>query len=108
MPPQQSKRGEPLTFGDRVVTALIGGICGFGTMLVVWFIVMYVGGRRGADITLPFYWTWTVGLAVATLAFLAGPEPTLDAFEQVWGLLGKLLFWRSDHTDLSSRRGKRR
>ncbi len=64
MPPRQPKPGERLTYGDRLVSALLGGICGFGTMVVIWFVVMYAGGRAGEDVAFDFYWTWVVARAV--------------------------------------------
>jgi hypothetical protein len=96
MPSEPTKQAETLTFGDRFVTALLGGICSFGTMLVIWFVVMYVGGRAGNDVAFPFYWVWIVSGTVAALAFLAGPERTMDVFEKVWGLIGLVLFRRVD------------
>lgn len=107
MPPKQAKPGEPLTFGDRVVTALLGGLAGFGTMILVWLVVMYLGGRRSQDESFPFYWTWIVALAVAAVSFVAGPERTMDAFDTVWGLIGKL-FWRKEDSGFKPRSGKRR
>lgn len=100
----QRKGSEPLTYGDRLVTALIGGVCGFLTMAVVWFLVMYAASRSGNDLALPFYWTWVVAGGVAASASLAGPERTMDAFEWVWGLLASLLFWRADRSDGPKRR----
>ena len=105
MPP---KKAEPLTFTDRVVTALLGGICSFATMLVVWFVVMYAGGRTGHDVALPFYWNWVVSGTVAALAFVAGPDRTMDAFEKIWGLVGLILFWRADYSQRSTHPRKRR
>jgi hypothetical protein len=51
------RANEVIRFGDRLVTALVAGVCGFGTMLVVWLLVMFVGGRCGEDLGFPFYWT---------------------------------------------------
>jgi hypothetical protein len=100
----------PLTYADRLVTALLGGICGFGTATVVWFLVMYVGGRHGSDVSFPFYWTLIVGGVAALLAFVAGPERTMNAFERVWAMIGVVLFWRwgDGDSDGPKRRGNRR
>lgn len=98
----------PLTFGDRLVTALLGGICGFATTIVIWFVVMYVGGRHGSDVSFPFYWTLIAGGVVASIAFVAGPERTMDAFEKIWGIVGVVLFWRTRDSDRTTRRDKRR
>ena len=108
MPPSKSNKSEALTLGDRLVTALLGGICAFVTMLVVWFVVIYVGGRTGNDVSLPFYWTWVVGLAVAGLAALAGPERTMDVFEKVWGFFGFFFFGRRADSDLRTPRSRPR
>lgn len=97
----------PLTLGDRVITALLGGICGFATTIVIWFVVMYVGGRRGEDVSFPFYWTFIVGGVTASLAFVAGPERTMDAFEGIWGFIGGF-FWTKDDSDRPARRDNRR
>ncbi len=108
MPPRQPKQGEPLTVGDRVVTALLGGICAFGTMLLIWFLVLYGAGRSGEDVTMPFSVVWLVSGVVAALAFMAGPERMLDAFEMVWGVFGRIFLGKNDRSDFSSRRSKRR
>ena len=108
MPPPQAKKGEPLTFGDRAVTALLGGICGFGTMLLVWFLILYAGGRSGTDSEMPFYWTFIVGGAVAAAAFLAGPERTMDAFAKVWAVVGIIVFRRRPNSDILKRRNTSR
>lgn len=104
-----SKRGAqpPLAFGDRLVTALLGGICGFATTILIWFVVMYVGGRHGSDVSFPFSWTFIVGGVTASLAFVAGPERTMDTFEGIWRFIGRF-FWTRDDSDRPSRRDKRR
>ncbi|WP_165227108.1 hypothetical protein [Aquisphaera insulae] len=85
MPPKTPN----LTVGDRLISGLMGGILAFGTMLVIWFVVMYAGGRAGQDVTLPFYWVWGVALAAAFVGFVVGPERMMDGFENVWRLLGR-------------------
>jgi hypothetical protein len=84
----QLKKKESLTFGDRLITALLGGICAFATMCLIWVVVMYLGGRRGADVSMPFYWVWIVTGIVSALAYVAGPEKTMDTFGRVWGWIG--------------------
>jgi hypothetical protein len=106
MPPRQPKPGEPLTFGDRAVTALLGGICAFGTMLLVWFVVMYGAGRSGQGGEMPFSVVWLVSGVAAGLAFVAGPDRMLDAFGRVWGLFG-WLFGMPPRSDLPTRRRQR-
>lgn len=107
-PPRQARPGEPLTIGDRFVTALLGGICGFGTALVFYFLAMYGAGRRGQDVAIPFSWTWIFAGGVSAVAFLAGPERTMDAFEQIWALVGTILFRRAPGSDVSGRPRKRK
>jgi hypothetical protein len=98
-----------LTASDRLISALMGGILGFGTMLVIWFIVMYVGGRAGRDVSFPFYWVWIAAGLVAAVGFLAGPEKLMDGIGGFWGAFGKLLFWRAreDSSPASRRRRSR-
>jgi hypothetical protein len=90
MPPQQPT----LTIGDRLVTALLAGVFGFGTMLVIWFLVLNLGAHSGEDLALPFSWTWIAGGMAATLGFVVGPERMVDGFEGVWRGLGAIMFWR--------------
>ena len=90
MPPKQPK----LTFGDRVVTALLAGIFGFGTMAVIWFLVLNLGAHSGEDLWFPFSWAWIAGGLTAAVGFVVGPERMVDGFEGTWRALGKLIFWR--------------
>jgi hypothetical protein len=108
MPVKQPRQGERLTLGDRLVTALLAGVLGFGSMLVVWFIVLYAGGRARNDVSLQFEWVWIVTGTLATLAFFAGPEHTMNGFEKLWALVGIILFRRTPHSDLPTRRNRRR
>jgi len=94
MPGRQPGPHEKLTAGDRLVSALPGGLCGFGTMLLIWFVVMDVGVRTQQDVGLPFDWTFVGAGAVGAVGFLAGPERMLDVLEKVWGTIGVFLFWR--------------
>jgi hypothetical protein len=99
------------TVGDRFISALMGGILAFGTMLVVWFVIMYLGGRAGQDVSFPFYWVWIVAGLAAVVGFAAGPERLMDGFASLWGGFGELLFWpwRADDEEiLRSRRRKSR
>jgi hypothetical protein len=89
------RRTEPLTIGDRLVAGFLGGLFAFGTMLVVWFLVLNAGGRTGNDVSLPFIWVWGVTGAVAALSFVAGPERMVDGFEAVWGVFGRIFFRRA-------------
>jgi hypothetical protein len=94
----------PPTLGDRLISALMGGILAFGTMLVVWFIVMYAGGRSGQDVMLPFSFVWGTALAASAIGFAVGPEPMMDGFEAIWRTLG-----RPNHDDdRPSKRPRRR
>ena len=94
MAAKQPRHNEPLTLGDRLISALVGGLCGFATMLVIWFVVLYVGGRVGEDVTLPFVWVWAGSGVVAGVGILLGPERMLDTLGGVWAVLGRLFFWR--------------
>ena len=108
MPPPREK----LTIADRFVTALLGGICGFCTMVLVWFLVLNLGAHSGEDIAMPFYWVWTGAGLAAVVGFAAGPERMMDGFQSVWKALGSLMFWRVDRRDdsdsLASRKPRRR
>jgi hypothetical protein len=90
MPSKGSAKKPELTVGDRLVTGVFGGILGFLTMALIWLIVLYFGGRRGADVSLPFYWTWLVGGATAAVSFLLGPERMMDGFGSVWRFVGSI------------------
>ncbi len=96
MPPGRSATQPEPTVGDRLISALMGGILGFGTMLLIWLIVMYVGGRIGQDAAMPFYWNAIVGGLAAMGGFIAGPERMMDAFGKVWKLMGWGLFLGPD------------
>jgi hypothetical protein len=85
-------RNHELTLGDRVISALLGGLCGFSTMLLIWFLVLNLGGRRGDDIALPFFWTWIAGGVAGAAGFLAGPERMMDGFGKVWRVIGWMLW----------------
>ena len=63
MPSKQPK----LTLGDRAVTALLAGIFGFGTMAVIWFLVLNLGAHSGEDLWFPFSWAWIAGGLVAAV-----------------------------------------
>jgi hypothetical protein len=93
------RRGEPeLTVGDRLVTAMMGFVCAFLTMCLVWFIALrYSGGSM--EPPLPFSWCWIVGLVVGAAGFLMGPERMMDGFGKVWGAFGavfRMVFFRQD------------
>ena len=70
--------------GDRCVTALLAGIFGFGTMTVIWFLVLNLGAHAGEDLWFPFSWTWIAGALAAAVGFVVGPERMVDGFEGVW------------------------
>jgi hypothetical protein len=89
----KKERREELTWGDRAVTALMTGICGFATMLLIWFVVMSRGGRYGQDTSLPFSWNWVGAGVAAVIGFVIGPERAMDSFEWIWWIVG-LQFWR--------------
>ena len=101
---------DKLTIGDRLITALMGGICGFATMLIVWFLVLNLGAHSGEDLSLPFHWVWTGTALAAVVGFLAGPERMMDGFQTAWRALGSIMFGRVDRQDdsLSSRKPRRR
>lgn len=103
MPPKRPK--EALTPGDRAVTAFLTGCFAFATMLLVWFVVMYAGGRAGHDVMLPFYWTWIVGLIVGAFGAVLGPETMMDGFEWVWWIIG-LGFWKGVPNPSDRRHGR--
>jgi hypothetical protein len=94
VPPKQPGPFEPLSTGDRLVSALLGGILAFGTMLVIWFLVLYAGGRTRQDVELPFYWTYVASGIVGVIGFFLGPERMLVVLATVWDMLGRLMFWR--------------
>jgi hypothetical protein len=94
MPPQQPGPDEPLTLGDRLVSALAGGLCGFATMLLVWFVVTYWWGEMGRDAPLRFYWTFVAGGVAAVLGVLTGQEPLMDGFGKAWAAIGLVLVGR--------------
>lgn len=86
-------RGEPeITIGDRLITALMGFLCAFATMCLVWFLALRFI-HVGLEAPLPFYWTWIVGLLGGAAGLVAGPERTMDAFGAVWKAIGSMLFW---------------
>ena len=89
---KQPGRRDPTTVGDRLISALMGGFCGFGTALIIWLIVLYLGGRHGQDEPLAFEWTWMAGSLAAITGFFAGPERLMDVFERVWRTLGRIHF----------------
>ncbi len=105
MPPRQPK----LTTGDRLVTALLAGIFGFGTMVVIWFLVLNLGAHAAEDLWFPFSWTWIAGGLAAALGFALGPERMVDGFGGVWRALGGIMFWRvrDEPTTRSPRRRSR-
>jgi hypothetical protein len=93
------RKGEPeLTVGDRLVTALIGFVCAFLTMCLVWLIALRFS-RGAMEPPLPFYWSWIVGLVAGASGFLMGPERMMDGFGKVWGVFGavfRVIFFRHD------------
>jgi hypothetical protein len=103
---------DKMTVGDRLITALMGGVCGFGTLLLVWFLVLNLGAHSGEDLSLPFHWVWAGTALAAVVGFLAGPERMMDGFQSVWKALGSLMFWRVERQDdsdsLASRKPRRR
>jgi hypothetical protein len=105
MPPKQQK----LSVGDRAVTALLAGVFGFGTMVLIWFLVLNLGAHADEDLFFPFFWTWIAGGLAAAVGFAVGPERMVDGFEGVWSALGKLMFWqiRDEPTARSPRRRAR-
>jgi hypothetical protein len=74
----------------------LAGIFGFGTMLVIWFIVLFLGGRLGKDVSLTFLSNWIIGGISSGAGFILGPDRMLDGFGVVWRTLGVLLFGKVD------------
>jgi len=91
-----ASRQPQLRLGDRVISAIMAGTLGFGTMLVVWLIVLYLGGRDEEDVSLPFYSNWIVAGLAAGAGFIVGPERMLDGFGAVWRVIGALSFGSTD------------
>jgi H+/Cl- antiporter ClcA len=93
------RKGEPeLTVGDRLVTALIGFVCAFLTMCLVWLIALRYS-RGAMEPPLPFYWCGIVGFIAGTFGSLMGPERMMDGFGKVWGVFGavfRFVFLRHD------------
>ncbi len=101
-------RKPQLTAADRLITALMAGILGFATMLVIWLIVLYLGGQDGEDLEIPFLWNWIVAGLAAVTGFVVGPERMLDGFGAVWRVIGALSFGKAeDRTPPVSRKRKR-
>ena len=84
--------GEPaLTLGDRLITGMMGFLCAFLTMCLVWLVALrYIDA--GPDAPLSFHWTWIVGLLAGAAGFAAGPERMMDIFGGVWKVIGGILF----------------
>ncbi len=93
MPARRPAKAKGLTIGDRSISALVGGVCGFLTMLLIWLLVMYWGGRFGQDVVMPFYWTWVAGGIAAAVSFAAGPERMMDGFGNLWRAIAWLFYW---------------
>jgi hypothetical protein len=103
MPPKQPR----LTIGDRAVSALLAGIFGFGTMAVIWFLVLNLGAHTGVDLWFPFSWAWIAGGLTAALGFVVGPERMVDGFEGTWRALAKLCFRGVDDQTVTRSRRRR-
>ena len=88
------RKGQPeLTVGDRFITAMMGFLCAFLTMCLVWLVALRFI-YAGPEAPLPFYWTWMVGLLAGAASFAAGPERTMDVFGKVWRVIGAIFFRR--------------
>ncbi len=106
--PHGSKQPQ-LTPGDRLISALMAGILGFATMLLIWLVVLYLGGHAGEDVSLPFFWNRIVAGLAAGTGFIVGPERMLDGFGAVWRVIGALSFGNADdRTAPASRKRKPR
>ncbi len=103
MPAQEEK----LTIGDRLVTGLLAGILGFGTMAVIWFLVLNLGAHTGENLWFPFSWAWIVGGAAAATGFIVGPERMVDGFQGFWRALGAIMFWRIRDRDVPTPRRRK-
>ena len=96
------------TAADRLISALMAGILGFATMLVIWLIVLYLGGQAGEDVEIPFFWNWIVAGIAGVTGFLVGPERMLDGFGVVWRVIGAISWGKpEDHIPPASRKRKR-
>jgi hypothetical protein len=87
-----------------MISGLMGGILAFVTMLVVWFVVLYFGGRTKQDISLPFYVVWIVTGLAATVGFAVGPERLMDGFGGIWGGFGRVFFGKVEDREVARRR----
>ncbi len=102
-------RQPQLTPGDRLISALMAGILGFATMLLIWMIVLYLGGQAGQDVSFPFLWNWVVAGLSAVTGFFVGPERMLDGFGAVWRVIGALSLGKpEDRTPPVTRKRKGR
>ena len=89
MNPGRPPQDQGLSLGDRLISALLGGFCGFATMLLIWLLVVHPG--RDGQAQPPFSWTWIAGAVAAAAGFLVGPERMMDGLGRVWGAIGGML-----------------
>ena len=89
MNPGRPPQDQGLSLGDRLISALLGGLCGFATMLLIWLLVVHPG--LDGEAQPPFSWTWIGGAVAAAAGFVVGPERMMDGFGRVWGAIGAML-----------------
>lgn len=82
-----------LTLGDRLISALLCGLCGFATMVFVWVIGFNSVFVPMNDLvwTLCIWTTWTAAGVAAALGFVLRPERVMDGFAKVWGVIDQWL-----------------
>jgi hypothetical protein len=86
MNPGRLPQDQGLSLGDRLISALLGGLCGFATMLLIWLLVVHP--RQDGEAQPPFSWTWIMGAFTAAAGFVVGPERMMDGLGRVWGAIG--------------------